>query len=263
MSDAKTSQRETLLVERQGPTLIVTLNRPDRRNALDETMMHELRALWAGDPLLDGARCIVVTGAGPGFCAGADVAMLASDRDVPDAAREELSFLPGPYVGIPVIAAVNGVCAGGGLHFVADADIAIASSEASFTDPHVSVGQVSALEPLTLRLRMRPDVLMRMVLLGRGERLDAWSARACGLVSEVLESDGLVDRALELALRIAEGSPEAIRVSRAVLRDFEEELLERHLQAGWEAIRSHWSHPDATEGPMAFGERRAPRWEGR
>ncbi|MDO8189427.1 enoyl-CoA hydratase-related protein [Conexibacter sp. JD483] len=251
----------TLQVVRDGHTVVVTLNRPERRNALDATMMSELDALWSGHGLLDGARCIVVTGAGPGFCAGADVSLLASDREPNASFEDELAFLPGRRLPIPVIAAINGVCAGGGLHFVADADIVIASETASFLDPHVTMGQVTALEPLTLRLRMRPDALMRLALLGRDERLDAPAARAAGLVSEVVAPDALLDRALTLARQIEAGSPAAIRASRAALRRFEDELLDRHLQAGWEAIVAHWSHPDAKEGPAAFGERRAPRWE--
>jgi enoyl-CoA hydratase/carnithine racemase len=251
----------TLRVERDGDVVLVTLDRPDRRNALDLTMMGELRALWDDRELLDGVRCIVVTGAGPGFCAGADVSLLASRREPNASFEDELAFLPGRRTEIPVIAAVNGVCAGGGLHFVADADIVIASTAASFLDPHVSMGQVTALEPLTLRLRMRPDALMRMALLGRDERLDADAARAAGLVSEVVAPQELLDRARTLAERVAAGSPAAIRASRAALRRFEDELLERHLQAGWEAIVAHWSHPDAAEGPAAFQQRRAPRWE--
>jgi len=247
--------------ERRDDTLVVTLDRPDRRNALNETLMDELKTLWSGHELLDGARCVVVTGAGPGFCAGADVDLLAADRDPRLDVEDELSFLPGRRLDLPVIAAVNGVCAGGGLHFVADADVVVASSAASFLDPHVSVGQVTALEPLTLRLRMRPDVLTRMALLGRAERLDAEAAREAWLVSEVVAPEALLDRALELAARVAEGSPAAIRRSRAALRRFEDELLAAHLQAGWESIRAHWEHPDSKEGPAAFQERRAPRWE--
>jgi len=249
-----------LQVARDGETVVVTLDRPQRRNALDETMMDELKALWSGHELLDGARCIVVTGAGPGFCAGADVELLASERAPRATAAEELSFLPGRSTEIPVIVAVNGVCAGGGLHFVADGDVVIASEAASFLDPHVTMGQVTALEPLTLRLRMRPDALMRMVLLGRDERLGAEAAQAAGLVSEVVAPERLLARAMELARMVEAGSPAAIRRSRAVLRRFEDELLERHLEEGWTSIKQHWDHPDAAEGPAAFSERRAPVW---
>src|SRR5262245_22952795 len=115
-------QRNTLVVEQDEGVLVVTLNRPDALNALDVELMAELKQLWAGLPA--GVRCIVVTGAGKGFCAGADMSLLKSDRD--DAAAtvaDELAFLPGERVEVPVIVAVNGVCAGGGLQFVADADI--------------------------------------------------------------------------------------------------------------------------------------------
>ncbi len=251
----------SLLTAREGTTLVVTLNRPEVRNALDAELMDALRALWHDADALAGIRAIVVTGAGKGFCAGADVSMLAGDRaEAAPTAAEELSFLPGEHVDRPVIAAINGVCAGGGLHFVADADIVIAGEAASFIDPHVNVGQVTALEPLTLRLRMRPDALMRMALLGRDERLGAEAAREAGLVSEVVPADGLLPRALELAAAIGESSPAAVRASRRVLRDFEAALLGEHLEAGWAAIRAHWDHPDAKEGPRAFGERRPPQW---
>jgi enoyl-CoA hydratase/carnithine racemase len=245
--------------------LLVTLNRPAVGNALDEAMIDRLSAIWrdaAEDPTL---RCLVVTGAGRFFCTGADVNMLSetTGRRAADTAAEELRFLPGPVVPFPVIAAVNGTCAGGGLHFVGDADIAIAAEGARFIDPHVTVGQVSALEPLELRLRMRPDRLARMVLLGRSEVLEGAAAEEAGLVSEIVPADRLLDRALELAERIAANSPEAVRLSRRVLRDLEADLIGRHADLGWELIRRHWAHPDAAEGPAAFLEKRAPRWSDR
>ena len=117
-----------------------------------------------------------------------------------------------------MVVAVNGVCAGGGLHYVADADIAIASEDAWFTDPHVGVGQVSGIEAPSLGLRVPLGMLARMVLLGRHERWDAQQALRVGLVSEVLAPDRLLPRAHELAGWIAEASPEAVRRSRAVYR---------------------------------------------
>ncbi len=256
-----TGDRETLLVERDEGVLVVTLNRPDALNALDVTLMRELRELWAAD-LPAGVRCVVLTGAGRGFCAGADMSLLESDRaDAGRSAAEELAFLPGDRVEVPVIVAVNGACAGGGLHFVADADIAIAAERASFVDPHVSVGQVTALEPLTLRLQMRPDVLTRMALLGRHERLGAAAAREAGLVSEVVAGEALLERARELAGQVAGNSPAAVARSRRVLRQLERDLVgEQRLEAGWAEIRAHWEHPDSKEGPAAFLARRPPNW---
>lgn len=253
-------KREVLL-ERDGAVACVVLNRPERLNALTATMMDELRETWRELAADDTVRCVVVTGAGRGFCAGADVELLASDRaDAGTTAADELSFLPGGRLDMPVIVAVNGPCAGGGLHFVADADIALAARSATFSDPHVSVGHVSGLEPLTLVLRMRPDVLRRMVLLGRAGRLDAHEAHAAGLVSEVVDDDSLAARAHEFARAVCEGSPAAVAASRRVLREFEAELLAGALERGWDAVRAHWGHPDAIEGPAAFAARRAPVW---
>lgn len=252
-------ERKTILVALEEGVLTVTLNRPAALNALDATLMTELRDLWAGLP--PATRCIVISGAGKGFCSGADMSLLESDRsDAATTVEDELSFLPGERVEVPVIVAINGVCAGGGLHFVADADIAIAGERASFVDPHVSVGQVTALEPLTLRLQMRADVLTRMALLGRHEKLSAADALAAGLVSEVVADEDLLPRAHELARQIAGNSPAATARSRKVIRDFERELIGGRLEAGWAEIRAHWSHPDSKEGPTAFLERRDPRW---
>lgn len=248
-------------MRREGHVTYVTLNRPDRLNALSPALMDALRALWC-ELRSDGElRCVVLTGAGRGFCAGADMDLLAADRTAEDrTVAEELSFLPGANLAVPVVVAVNGVCAGGGLHFVADADIVIASERASFLDPHVRAGQVTALEPLTLLLRVRQDVLRRMVLLGPAGRLDAAAAERAGLVSEVVAPELLDARAAALAAEIALGSPTAVAASRAVLRAAEEDLLGVHLARGWDRLRAHWGHPDAIEGPRAFTARRDPVW---
>lgn len=259
-----TSPTSNLIVERDSGVVTVYLNRPDRINALSAGLMQDLRTLWselAADPDL---RCVILTGSGRGFCSGADVDLLSSDRsDENRSVDDELAFLPGDRLDVPVIVAVNGVCAGGGLHFVADADIALASTKASFLDPHVGVGQVTALEPLTLLPRVRADVLMRMVLLGSGERLNAVAAERAGLVSEVIAPEELLSRARELAAQIVKGSPTAIAVSRKILRTAEAETVADHLARGWDLLRDHWQHPDSDEGPAAWSERREPRWQPR
>nr|WP_284445061.1 enoyl-CoA hydratase/isomerase family protein [Microbacterium yannicii] len=243
--------------------MIVTLNRPSRANALTEPMMDDLRSLWRTVAAAGWVRSVIVTGAGNAFCAGADAAMLAQPRTrIGRDAAEELSFVPGPHLDVPVIVAVNGVCAGGGLHFVADADLCIAAGTARFVDPHVTVGQVSGMEPVELMLKARRDVIVRMALLGRSETLDAARAKEAGLVSEVVPADILLAHATALGERIAEGSPEAVRATRAVIRDFEADLMRRQMDAGWKAVQDHWPHPDAQEGPRAFLEKRAPRWAG-
>ncbi len=253
---------ETVTVERDEHVLTVTLNRPDRRNAFDDPMRVEMANLWTQVRADRSVRCVVVTGAGKGFCAGADMDGLDGVRSpLGDDIDDELAFLPGRRLEVPVVVAVNGVCAGGGLHYVADADIVIASDAAWFTDPHVGVGQVSGIEPPSLALRAPLGALARMVLLGRHERWDAQQALALGVVSEVVPADQLLARAHELASWIAEASPEAIRQSRAVYRRFEDDTVGEAMADGWAAVMRHWEHPDADEGPRAFLERRDPEWQ--
>jgi enoyl-CoA hydratase/carnithine racemase len=252
----------TLRIRREGPVLVVELNRPDRLNAFDWAMFDELERLWADTAADPSLRAVILTGAGRGFCAGADVSHLSGPRRPRGpGVDDELAFLPSPHLDVPVIVAVNGVCAGGGLHFVADADIAIASETATFLDPHVTVGQVTALEPLSLALRVPLPRLMRMAVLGRAERLSAPEALAAGLVSELVRADELMSRSMELANAVAANSPAAVAASRRALRSAERSILHGAMEDGWAAIQQHWSHPDSVEGPAAFAERRAPRWQ--
>jgi enoyl-CoA hydratase/carnithine racemase len=260
MTDAR--PQEPLLVERPEPTIaLVRFNRPDRLNAMDGDLMDRLAATWhslARDPDL---RCVVVTGNGRGFCAGADAGFLSDERGPRGAGMDgELSMVPGRLLDVPVIVAVNGVCAGGGLHYVADADIVIASTAASFLDPHVSVGQVSGIEPPSLALRLPLSVITRMAILGSYERIGARRAYELGLVSELTEPEDLVPRALELARAVARNSPSAVASTRRVVRHLMDELVEPSMRLGWERVQAHWSHPDATEGPAAFTERRDADW---
>jgi len=250
-----------IIVERSDHVLTVTLNRPAQRNAFDWTMRRELAQVWSETRADPEVRCVVVTGAGDGFCAGADVGMLSEAREAAGfGLDDEIALVPGRQLMVPVIVAVNGVCAGGGLHFVADADIAIASDKAWFTDPHVSVGQVSGIEPVSLALRVPMSALYRLALLGRAERWDAQHARELGLVTEVVPGDQLLDRARELAAAIAASSPAAVRATREMMRRFETNVLGPWMAAGWDAVQVHWAHPDSQEGPRAFAERREPKW---
>src|SRR3954471_16928079 len=146
----------SLIVERQGPVGWLIFNRPTAGNAIDATMWTELEQAWReldDDPQV---RVIVNTGEGKAFQTGLDVVQLSRK---PEALREQSRQTKRAELRLtawhnqvwkPVIAAVNGVCAGGGLHFVADADIVIASVNASFLDPHTSVGQVTAFETIGL-----------------------------------------------------------------------------------------------------------------
>ena len=201
---------ETLIVERRGVVGWLEFNRPAAGNAMDARMMHELEAAWQELDADPGVRVIVNTGVGDAFQTGVDVAQMSRDRD---ALREqsrrtkrfELRFTAWHNdVTKPVIAAVNGVCAGGGLHFVADADVVIASADARFLDPHVSVGQASVYETIALAKKSPMEPVLRMAFTGRHERMSAPRAYELGIVSEVVDPpERLREVAQELAERIA------------------------------------------------------------
>jgi enoyl-CoA hydratase/carnithine racemase len=117
----------------------------------------------------------------------------------------------------PVIAAVNGVCAGGGLHFVADADVVLLASTATLLDPHVSIGQVSAYETIALVRKSPMEAILRMALAGRHERISAERACELGICSEVVEPDQLRDRAQALGELIAQQPPALLRATKRAL----------------------------------------------
>jgi enoyl-CoA hydratase/carnithine racemase len=215
-----------LSVTRTGPVGWLIFNRPQAGNAMDAVMLDELERAWQQLDADPDVRVIVNTGEGRAFQTGLDVVQLARD---PAALREqsrrtkraELRLTAWHNgVGKPVIAAVNGTCAGGGLHFIADADIVIASSEATFLDPHVSVGQVSAYESIGLARKMAFEPVMRMALLGRQERVSAQRAYGLGMISQVVDPpERLRPAAQALAEGIAEQDPAVLRARKQALWD--------------------------------------------
>jgi enoyl-CoA hydratase/carnithine racemase len=212
-----------LLLERHGPVGWLTFDRPETGNAMDGPMMDALPSAWHTLDRDPAVRCIVVTGAGRAFQTGLDVAALAQDpqsmRAQTERTRRADLGLTNWHLGIatPVVVAVNGVCAGGGLHFVVDGDVVIASTAATFLDPHVSVGQASAWEAIGLIRRIPAAVASRIALVGAHERLDAERARQVGLVSEVVAPDELIPTAQRLAERIAANDPASVRQAKRAL----------------------------------------------
>jgi len=222
---------ETLRIERVGPVGWLVFDRPDVGNAMNARMMQELEDAWRELDTDAGVRVIVNTGEGEAFQTGLDVAQLARDRQaLREQARRtkrfELRFTAWHNdVGKPVVAAVNGVCAGGGLHFVADADIVIASSNATFVDPHVSVGQASVYETIALAKKSPVESVMRLALVGRYERIAAARAYELGIVSQVVEPpERLRTEAQALGERIARNDPARLAATKRALWDALEHL---------------------------------------
>ncbi len=258
---------ETLLVERRGPVGWLVFDRPAHSNAMNAEMLSELEQAWRELDSDPAVRAVVNTGQGPAFQTGLDMVQLSRD---PEALREqsrrtrraELRITAWHnQVGKPVVCAVNGVCAGGGLHFVADADIVIASSDATFVDPHVSVGQATAFEGIALVRRSPMEPVTRMLLSGRHERMGAERAYQLGMISQVVDPpERLRDEAQALGERISRNSPAAMRATKRALWGALETGLTDACRAGARELVSMWGHPDQEEGPRAFAQKREPRW---
>jgi len=238
---------ETILYEKDGRVVTITLNRPEKRNAFNVAMAGELREAWFRVKKDPEVVCAIVTGAGEkAFCTGMDVADVASG-DAKGTASQDRAEAPWFQLTAiqnrcwkPVITAVNGMCCGGGLHFVADSDLILAAEDATFFDTHVAVGL--------------------MALLGGSERMGAEEARAVGLVGEVLPRDRLLPRAHELAAKIAQHSPTALARTKRAIWESLDKGLDEALEDTWKQIQDHTAHPDLDEGPRAFVEKRKPRW---
>jgi enoyl-CoA hydratase len=257
----------TLMVERRGPVGWLIFDRPDAGNAMNARMMRELEDAWR--ELDDDAdvRVIVNTGNGDAFQTGLDVAQLSRDRDaLREQSRRTKHFelrLTAWHnrVWKPVVAAVNGVCAGGGLHFVADADIVVCASSATFLDPHVSIGQASVYETIALVQKSPGEPILRMAFTGRHERMSAQRAYELGICSEVIDPpERLRDEAQALAEKIARNSPAAMAATKRALWGAFEMGLTDACRAGAKELVSMWGHPDQEEGPRAFAEKREPVW---
>jgi enoyl-CoA hydratase len=257
-----------LIVERHGPVGWLINNRPDQLNAMSAEMREEFGRAWReldDDP---DVRVIVHTGEGRAFQTGVDVTEIASDGVGMERYRESVEqwdlHFPSwhPHVWKPVITAVNGICAGGGFHWVADADIVIAASDAQFFDPHVSVGQVVSIEAIGLIRKMPAEAVMRMAFVGRYERMTAQRAYELGMVSQIVDPpERLREAAQDLAEVIARNSPAAMAATKRALWGAFEAGLTDACRAGAAELVSMWGHPDQTEGPAAFAARRDAEWE--
>jgi enoyl-CoA hydratase len=261
------SRYQHLKVERRGRVGWIVNNRPEALNAMNAEMREEFGRAWTELDRDPEVRVIVHTGEGRAFQTGVDVREIADDGVGMERYRESMEAFDVHFtawhqqVGKPVITAVNGICAGAGLHWVADADIVIAASDAQFLDPHVSVGQVVTIEAIGLLRKMPVEAVMRMALVGSHERLSAQRAYELGMVSEVVDPpERLREAAQELAEKIARNSPAAMAATKRALWGALELGLTDACRAGAAELVSLWGHADQDEGPRAFADKREPEW---
>lgn len=268
---------ETILVEQRERSVGITLNRPERLNAINDQMIDDLNDVFRRIEEAADVWTIVLTGAGRALSSGGDVnkaslkgdpefqmgvdtrgeSMLANYKQW-DAPQEGTP--PWLDMSKPIVCAVNGIAAGAGLDFVTTADVVIAAESASFFDPHVSIGVVSGREALRLARVLPLPVVLRMAVMGVHERLGAQRAFELGLVTEVVPDEQLVDRAWELAEIINRNAPLAVRGTRLSIRKtlalpiYEAELVSENYRMKVAVT------DDASEGPRAFLEKRKPEW---
>ncbi len=254
-----------LLVTDAGPVRTITLNNPERRNAIGPTMTNEL--LWAlSDAHEDaGVRVIVITGAGDSFCAGGDFNSMTGRTDAPPSLEPK-----GDYSDLllalvrtqkPIIARVNGHAMGGGCGLVAASTFAIAAAEAKIGTPEIDVGVFPMMIMAVLSRLVPRRALLEMMLLGR--RYLAEEARAIGLVGEVVPGAQL-DAAVErLASALAAKSPMAMSLGLRAFADQDDMDLASALPMLRGRLGEVLGTEDAMEGLTAFLEKRAPVWKGR
>jgi len=256
-----------LLIEALGPVTRLTLNRPKAMNSLNLALLAELEAHLVALAANDAARVLVLTGAGHAFCAGADLKEILAGRDL---APGEADFLDRANVvfGLlrdfpkPVIAALNGVTMAGGLELAMCADIVVAAESATIADAHANFGVFPGAGGAAVLPRLVP-LNMAMYLLLTGKSLSAADMKACGLVGEVHADAALADASVALAQHIAAKSPSALRRMKAVARFTADKSRDDALLHEQAMLREHLRSFDFSEGLQAFGEKRAPRFQGR
>lgn len=256
---------ETLLVDTTDRVATVTINRPDKRNALNAAVRRELGEALERLERDDSVRVVVFTGAGDkAFIAGADIAEFAERTPIeqraamePPSVFERIATYPKPTV-----ASINGYCLGGGCELALACDLRIAGRSARLGQPEVKLGILPG-GGGTQRLPRLVGVGAAMRLILTGELVGAEEAERLGLVDAVVEDDVLPARARELAASIAAQSPMALRLAKEAVRASMEMPLAAGLRLERELFVTAFASEDKVEGVAAFLEKRPPEWRGR
>jgi len=239
---------------------LVTLNRPDKRNALNMELMEQLCDAIDRLNAQTTSRVIVFTGAGPVFCAGLD---LAEARDTAKSARSgELvarmlkGVMASPHV---TIAAVRGAAVAGGAGLMLACDLAVVADDFKTGFPEVRRGLVAGLVMTFLRRRLPEAKARELILLG--ELMGADEALALGMVNRVAPSTGVVDEAIRLAGLALKGAPTALKRSKRLFNDLYGKPVDEHVDYAVNLHKDMRTSPEAMEGLQAFAEKRLPNWD--
>ncbi|HWG90186.1 MAG TPA: enoyl-CoA hydratase-related protein [Candidatus Thermoplasmatota archaeon] len=257
-------QYPTLLVDVKDGIAFLTLNRPDKRNALNAEARKDLMACLNAMRDDGAVRVVVVTGGGKAFAAGADIDEMAA-RSL----WEQRQFITPPHIydavskyPKPVIAAINGFALGAGCELAMACDYRLAAAGAKLGQPEINLGIIPG-GGGTQRLPRLVGTGRAARLLFTGELIDAETAERWGLVDEVVAPEGLLGRAEELARKMAEKSPLALKLAKEALRAAEELPLRESLAREIDLFSMAFASEDKREGIAAFKENRKPVWTGR
>jgi enoyl-CoA hydratase len=257
-----------LLVEQQDHVLVVTMNRPERRNAINLAMVEAFAETWDRAEQDDSVRVVVLTGAGESYCAGGDLSegwMAKAGKDGtrkqgPDSSVIGRALLLTRGLTKPIVASVNGPCLGGGCEMLQQTDVRVAEEQATFGLPEVQRGLIPGAGS-TVRLKRQISYTKAMEMILTGDRLTAAEALQAGLVGRVVPRGTGLEVALGLARRIAANGPLAIRnakqsvVESGWLAEEDALAIERRLS------REVMGSAQAAEGLRAFAEKRPPVFE--
>ncbi len=255
----------TLKLESDGAVATITLNRPEKRNAISAEMLDELPAALAALEK-SAVRVVILTGAGKAFCAGMDLEMLRAIATQPpeahlaDSQRMARLFRTLYEFPRPTIAAVNGPAVAGGCGLATLCDFVLAVPEAQFGYTEVRIGFLPAIVSVFLRRQVGERVVRDLLLTGR--LLDAAEALRLGLINELVPAERLGERARELASALLANSPTSVERTKALLRELARESLERELAIAIRENAAIRATPDFREGLTAFLEKRKPVWRG-
>jgi len=262
------SDEQQLVTERRGHVLLVRINRPEQRNAMNGAVMAGIgRAMLTADSDPD-IRAVVLTGTGEkAFCAGMDLKAFASGDMGPEASDTEAmtafsAFLSGESTcKVPVIAAAQATAVAGGLELVLACDLAVVAENAKVGLPEVKRGLFAAGGGMYLARRIPLAKALELTL--TGEYITPAEAAQLGLINAVAPAEEVVDKAIALAEKIAENGPLGVQASKQLVRAAAFEPVAEVKKAHAEAVGTVFASADAKEGATAFAERRAPQWTGK
>ncbi len=253
-----------LLVEHEGPLTRITMNRPERRNALSMAHMGELIDAFRAAGERDATRAVVLAGNGPAFSAGHDLReLLGRDlgayRTVFERCAELMTAIQ--RIPQPVIAQVHGIATAAGCQLAASCDLAVASEDARFATPGVNIGLFCTTPMVALTRAIGRKHAMEMLL--TGDAIDAHTAAAWGLVNHVVPAGELASAVAALAKRIIAASPLTVAIGKQAFYaqiDLDQAKAYAYAQ---EVMSANALTADAQEGMSAFVEKRAPKWSGK